>query len=290
MLKKRLIAILPIREQLLVQSICFKRFLPVGDPLIAVEYLNQWGIDELVVVDIRATVEGRKFDLGLIHAIAQRSLVPLTIGGGISSTDDMREIIKAGADKICINTAAFLTPQLIRDGAEIFGRQAIVVALDVRDEGNDCHRVYSHSGGASTNLEVTRAAKMAEEFGAGELFLQSIDRDGTKQGYDIALAKKVAKAVNIPVILCGGVGHSRHLLEGLHVSGIDAVCAGNFFHYTEQSVIVAKSFLQSRGIEIRLDTQCHYEGFQFDEQGRVLKKDDQALLQLRFQHVEDEKI
>lgn len=290
MLKKRLIAVLPIREQLLVQSICFERFLPVGDPLIAVDYLNRWGIDELVVVDIRATVEGRNFDLDLIRSIAQRSLVPLTIGGGIASTNQMREIIKAGADKICINSAAFLTPQLIRNGAEIFGSQAIVVALDIRKDGDGSYQVFTRSGENATNLEVTRAAKLAEEFGAGEIFLQNIDRDGTKQGYDIALAEKVAKAVKIPVILCGGVGHSGHLLEGLHISGIDAVCAGNFFHYTEQSVIVAKAFLQSRGIEMRLDTQCCYEGFQFDEQGRVLKKEDQALLQLRFQHVEDERI
>lgn len=283
MLKKRIVAVLTIKNEIVVQSIGFKRYLPVGDIGVCVEFLNQWGIDEIVLLDMEAGAEKRKPNCDLIREVSRKCFVPLTVGGGIRDLDDIKNLIYNGADKISINKAALDSPELIRGASAVFGNQCVVVSLDVKrsDKG---YEVFSESGKIPTGRNPVDSAVMAEEAGAGEIFLNSIDRDGAKIGYDLDLIKAVADAVSIPVIACGGAGHPEHFKELFAACGVSAAAAGNFFHFTEHSPIVLKSFLKKRGFDIRLDTYADYKDFEYGEDGRIVKMPDEYLERLRFKY------
>ncbi len=258
MLKKRLIPCILVRDGLVVQSINFKRYLPIGRPKIAIEYFNRWDVDEIVVLDISANKHDVDYLVELIGHISKIAFIPLSVGGGIQSTDDIEKLLKAGADKVCINTQAVLRPEFIRDAALIFGSQEIIVSIDVKR--NDCgdYEVFIHGGKESTGLHPVEWSQKAEELGAGEILLNSIDQDGTKVGYDVNLIRNVADKVKIPVIAIGGVGKVGHFPAAILQGGADAACAANIFHYIEHSTIQAKAAMKNAGIDVRIDSKVTY--------------------------------
>jgi len=285
MLKKRLISALLLRDELLVQSLGFRDYLPIGKAKIAVEFMTNWDIDEIILIDMTATAEGRKPNLELISTASRRCFVPLTVGGGISEVADIQAVIRAGADKVSVNSAAFRTPTFISDAANRFGRQCIVVSIDAKLNDAGKYEVFLDSGRTATGVSPVEWAQSCEKLGAGEILLNSIDRDGSRKGYDLALVSSVADAVGVPVIALGGVGVPRHFVEGLVEGRASAVAAGNFFQHFEHTTIVAKSFLQQAGVDIRLSTAAQYTSFVFDESGRILRKPDTELEQIWLQKV-----
>ncbi len=290
MLKKRLVSCLVLRNNLIVQSINFKRYLPVGKADIAIEFVANWDVDEIVLLDISAARNNTKPDLGLVSSISERCFVPLTVGGGIRELDDIKNLINAGADKISINSIALESPEFIRDASRFFGSQCIVVSIDALRNAAGKYEVFSFSGRNSVGMDPVSWAKQVEELGAGEIFLNSVDRDGSKMGYDLELIRAVSSAVTIPVIACGGVGKMEHLVEGILKGGASAVSAANIFHYLEHSTIIAKAQLRASGIDIRLNTEAKYEDFDFDAEGRILKKDEAVLERIWFEKHKVEKI
>jgi len=276
-LKKRLVACLLIRDGLLVQSIGFNRYLPIGRPKLPIEFVARWDVDEIVLLDMSATSENRVLDTGLLELLSSSCFVPLTVGGGVSAVDDVRKITSAGADKVAVNTHAVARPKLISEIADVFGNQCVVVSIDCRLEKDGRYQVYTHSGKNPTGLTVEEWAKQAETLGSGEIFLNSIDRDGSKLGYDIELIRRVSDSVSIPVIACGGVGSYMHFAPGIIEGHASAVAAGNIFHYIEHSTIVAKAHLLQSGVDIRLDSDATYMGHEFDESGRLIMLSDNRL-------------
>ncbi|MBT3405558.1 imidazole glycerol phosphate synthase subunit HisF [Candidatus Woesearchaeota archaeon] len=271
MLKKRLIPCIVIRDNIIVQSIGFSRYLPVGKVEVAVEFFMKWDVDEIIVLDITATRDGRKPNIDLINFFTEKCFLPLTVGGGINSLEDIRNTIKAGADKVAINTAAITNPEIIQQGARVFGSQAIIVSMDIKKNSENKHEIYIDSGKKPTGLDPVDFAKKAASLGAGEIFVNSIDRDGMKNGYDLDLLRMISAAVNIPVIACGGVGKMQHFAEGIIDGRVSAVSAANIFQHIEQSTIIAKAFMKKAGIDVRLISKANYDDFEFDELGRVLK-------------------
>ena len=290
MLKKRIVATLIIKNGIVVQSIGFKTYLPVGDPRVSVEFLSKWGIDEIILLDIDASPENRKPNFDLIRGVSKRIFVPLTVGGGIKTLEDIRKLLHCGADKISINKLALENPEIIKEAAEVFGNQCIVVSVDVKINRKGKYEIFSNSGNIATGLEPMSFAKKVEELGAGEIFVNSIDRDGSKLGYDLDLIKMVSDAVKIPVITCGGVKRPQDFLEGFIKGGVSACAAGNFFHFTEHSPIILKSFLIEKGIDVRLDTYANYKDVNFMENGRIAKRPEDYLDKLRFEYISEEVI
>lgn len=282
MLKKRLVACLLIKNGLIVQSIGFNRYLPIGHPQFPIEFVVKWDVDEIVLLDISATSKKQVIDISLLQLLSGFCFIPLTVGGGIQSVQDARKIIRAGADKISLNTQALATPQLISDIANVFGSQCVVVSIDCRQETDGSYRVYTNSGKNRTNLTPIQWAKQVEKLGAGEIFLNSIDRDGSKKGYDTNLIRMVTEAVSLPVIACGGVGSYKDFASGILDGGASAVAASNIFHYIEHSTIVAKAHLIQAGIDIRLDGEAKYEGREFDENGRLMMLPAHQLYDIQF--------
>ena len=290
MLKQRLIASITVRRGIAVQSIGFRRFLPIGRPEIVAENLNRWGVDEIVLLDISAPREGRGPDRALIEAVAAKAYVPVTVGGGIRTVVDVRNVVQWGADKVAINTAAIADPRLVDRAAERFGRQCVVCSIDAVADTDGAHQVVTEAGSRATGRDPVEIARIMEEHGAGEILLNAVHRDGAKCGYDRRLIERVTAAVTIPVIVLGGVGHPRHFLEGARIAGVSAVAAGNFFYFTEHSVLTAKAYLADAGIGLRHDSYADYRGRAFDEQGRIAKRDDRELENLVFTHYPDEVI
>lgn len=270
MLKKRLIACLLIKDGLIVQSIGFKKYLPIGNPKYPLEFVVKWDVDEIVLLDMSASPEKRILDLKLLEVLSKSCFVPLTVGGGIRNVEDVRKLIRAGADKVSINSSAIDNPKLITEIADIFGSQCAVVSMDCKLDSDGTYRVYKNSGKEKTKLAAAQWAKEVESFGAGEIFLNSIDRDGSKTGYDVNLIKEITDAVSIPVIACGGVGDFSHFASGIKEGGASAVAAGNIFHYIEHSTIVAKMNLLQSDLDIRMDSEATYQGRKFDENGRLM--------------------
>lgn len=268
MLSKRIIGSLIVKDGIVVQSLGFKRYLPVGSPEVAVEFLNQWGVDEIVVLDITASKEGEP-DYTLIEQLARKTRVPLAVGGGIRTVEAMRRLIAGGADKLVLNTAAKEHSELISQTAAVFGEQCIVVSIDV----------HEGPGGAT---EARERALEAQKRGAGEILIRCIERDGSKRGLDMELVGAVADAVQIPVIAAGGVGSAAHIRE-VFTSSVDAVAVGNMLHFSEHSVITLKQELRQAGVLVRLDTYATYDGFDF-EADRPQKRDDEYLSKLRFEY------
>lgn len=251
MLAKRIIPCLDIDNGRVVKGTNFVNLVDAGDPVEQAKYYEQEKADELVFLDITASSDNRAIVLDIVRSVAEEVFIPFTVGGGIRTTDDMRKILVAGADKIGINTAAVTNPQLISDGARMFGNQCIVVAVDAKQRGKNSWEVYIHGGRTPTGIDVVDWVKKAEALGAGEFLLTSMDGDGTKDGYDIALTRAVTDAVRIPVIASGGAGTMEHLYDVLDQGNADAVLAASIFHFREMTVKQTKDYLAGRGITVR---------------------------------------
>lgn len=251
MLAKRIIPCLDVDRGRVVKGVNFVDIRDAGDPVENAEIYNKQGADEIIFLDITASSDRRDIIIDVVERTAERVFVPLTVGGGIRNLDDIRGILRAGADKVSINTAAVENPALVSKGADRFGSQCIVVAIDAKQKGGSWE-VYIHGGRTPTGLDVLDWAKKAEEMGAGEFMLTSMDRDGTKDGYDLRLTRTVSQLVNIPVIASGGVGTLEHVYQGLTEGLADAVLAASIFHYNEFTVGDVKAYLRERGVSVRL--------------------------------------
>lgn len=290
MLKKRITAVLVVKDQVLVQSIGFRRYLPVGSVDVSVEFLSKWGIDEIILLDISATPQRQAPRFDVIERISNRVFVPLTVGGGITTLEDVRKLVHAGADKVSINTAALVNPQFVTEAAKVFGVQCIVVSMDVRRHPDGRYEVFGDSGKQATGRDPVAWAREIERLGAGEILVNSIDRDGMKTGYDLELLNRIVADVRVPVIYCGGVGKVQDFADGIRC-GASAVAAANYFHFTEHSPIVLKSQLVEAGLDIRLDTHPRYEHCGLESvTGRLAKRDAEYLNKLRFEYQKDELI
>ncbi len=250
MLAKRIIPCLDVKDGRVVKGINFVGLRDAGDPVEVAARYDEEGADELTFLDITASHEKRPILLDVVRRTAETVFMPLTVGGGVRETADIRELLKSGADKVSINTAAVARPELVREAAERFGTQCIVVAIDAKQAG-DRWEVFTHGGRNPTGLDAVEWARRMEGYGAGEILLTSMDRDGTKLGYDLALTRAIAEAVRIPVIASGGAGTLSHLYEGL-TAGADAALAASIFHYREFTVREAKEYLATWGVAVRL--------------------------------------
>ncbi len=253
MLAKRIIPCLDVKGGRVVKGVRFVDLRDAGDPVEAALAYDTQGADELVFLDITASHEERQVMLDVVRRTAEGIYMPLTVGGGIRSVDDVRALLRAGADKVSLNTAAIQRPDVIRDAAERFGSQCIVVAIDARRE-RDRWGVYTHGGRRPTGLDAVDWALDATRLGAGEILLTSMDRDGTKDGYDLELTRAIADAVSVPVIASGGAGSLEHLVEGVVDGHADAVLAASIFHFGLHTIAEAKRYLRERGVEVRLET------------------------------------
>jgi cyclase len=238
-------------EGRVVKGMNFVNLKDAGDPVVNAKAYEKQLADELCFLDITASHEKRRTILNVIEGVAREVFMPLTAGGGIRSIQDIRDVLLAGADKVTINTAAIERPEIVREASDVFGSQCICVAIDAKRSATG-FEVYTYGGRKPTGVEAIGWAKKVEELGAGEILLTSMDRDGTKIGYDIPLTKAISEAVNIPVIASGGVGNLEHLYEGLVDGRADAVLAASIFHYREYTVIEAKEYLRERGVAVRL--------------------------------------
>jgi len=252
MLTKRIIPCLDVNRGRVVKGVKVLNLVDAGDPVEAAYEYNLAGADEVVFLDITASHEKRKTIVDVVRRTAEKVFIPLTVGGGIRTTDDMELILKNGADKTSVNTAAVLNPKLIKDGAKKFGSQCIVLAVDAKRDGRGSWEVYTHGGRTATGLDAVEWIKKAVGLGAGEILLTSMDADGTKAGYDIELNRAVSEAVNVPVIASGGAGSPEHMLHVLKEGKADAVLAASIFHYKEYTVKSVKQYLKKRGVAIRL--------------------------------------
>ncbi len=250
MLTKRIIPCLDVKGGRVVKGIRFKDLSEVGDPAELAERYERDGADEVVFLDITATLEGRRTILETARRTAERLFIPLTIGGGIRSYEDVMETLRAGADKVSINTAAVLTPRLVSEVARDFGSQCVVVAIDTKREAGG-HRVYTHAGSRPSGLDTVEWARRAAELGAGEILLTSMDADGTTDGYDVEVTAAVAEAVPIPVIASGGCGSADHIHEVLTRGRADAALAASIFHYGTAPVGAVKDILRRKGVPVR---------------------------------------
>lgn len=289
MLKTRLIAVVVIKGEVAVQSYEFKRYLPIGDPRVVVDYLNRWGVDEIVLLDIDATRGSRRPNFELLKACAHLCHVPVAFGGGIASLDDVSAAIYSGADKVVINSAALRLPSVVSDGALRFGNQSIIAAIDARSCGQGRYEAFGHSGTIPAACSPTELAKKFEASGAGEVLVTSIDRDGSKRGYDLELVTQIQSAVSLPVIACGGVGHPTHFLDAARIR-VSGLAAANFFNHSEHSVLVAKRYLSAAGASVRLDHDAEKDRDRFDELGRTDKKEDPYLDSLYIERFVEEVI
>ena len=251
MLKRRLIPVLILREGMVVQSVQFKHTNIIHwKPLTAVDFFNKWAVDEIVILDVTRNEKKRQLFHEIVSGLSRKCFVPLTVGGWIKSLDDVLYLLRTGADKVVINTEAFRRPELISECSSVVGKQCMVVSIDVKVNGNN-YEVYIDRGREATGTSPSDWAKRAEEMGAGEIFLNCIERDGFREGYDLKLLQKVVQSVKIPVIAMGGVLNWQHLVDGIKIGGADAVAAANIFHYTEHSTKKAKDFLRNSGIDVR---------------------------------------
>jgi cyclase len=237
---------------MVVQSVQFKHTNVIHwKPLTAVDFFNRWAVDEIVILDVTRNKKKRQKFLDVVLGLSNKCFVPLTVGGWVDSVDEVRQLLRLGADKVVINTEAVRKPHLITECASVVGSQCIVVSIDVKVHGNGSYEVYIDRAREPTGLSPIEWAANAQERGAGEIFLNCIDRDGFRQGYDLTLLKSVVEKVDIPVIAMGGVLTWQHLVAGVIIGGADAVAAANIFHYTEHSTKKAKEFMRQAGIDVR---------------------------------------
>jgi cyclase len=253
MLSKRVIPCLDVDRGRVVKGVKFVNIKDAGDPVELASLYDREGADEIVFLDITASHEERKTIIDVAARTAEKVFIPFTVGGGIRTLEDIRNLLKTGCDKVSINTAAVQNPRFIQEAAEKFGSQCIVVAIDAKKSGNQKWEVYTHGGRKATGIDAVEWAKKVEQLGAGEILLTSMDRDGTKEGYDIELTRSISQAVNIPVIASGGAGKLEHFAEVIKEADADAVLAASLFHYGELRIREVKEYLASQGIPVRLD-------------------------------------
>ncbi|MGQ9531296.1 MAG: imidazole glycerol phosphate synthase subunit HisF [Desulfotomaculales bacterium] len=252
MLTKRIIPCLDVTAGRVVKGVNFVNLRDAGDPVELAAFYDREGADELVFLDITASSDGRAILLDVVRRTAEQVFIPFTVGGGLRTLEDIRAILAAGADKVSLNTAAVRDPALVARAAGRFGSQCVVVAIDARRAGPGRWEVYIHGGRTPTGIDAVAWARRVQELGAGEILLTSMNRDGTKDGYDLELTRAVAEAVRIPVIASGGAGTLEHLAQGLREGRADAVLAASIFHFGEYSIRQAKEYLKSRGIPVRM--------------------------------------
>jgi len=251
MLAKRIIPCLDVDKGRVVKGVKFQNLRDAGDPVEVAKSYEEQSADELVFLDITASAEERKIMIEVVQRVAETIFIPFTVGGGVSSLEDIRKLLSAGADKVSINTAAVKNPQLIYESAKRFGSQCIVVAIDAKRSERGWE-VYIHGGRTPTGLDAVEWAKRVESLGAGEILLTSMDADGTKKGYDIELCRAVASAVSIPVIASGGAGTMEHFYEVFTQTNVDAALAASLFHFKEVSIPELKAYLKNKGVHVRL--------------------------------------
>jgi len=252
MLAKRIIPCLDVNAGRVVKGVNFVDLRDAGDPVEIARRYDEQGADEITFLDITASSDERDTILHVVEEVAKRVFIPLTVGGGVRSVEDVRRLLNAGADKVSINTAAVNNPQLITDAADKVGSQCIVVAIDAKTVAPGKWHVFTHGGRNDTGFDAVEWAKRVTALGAGEILLTSMDRDGTKSGFDLELTRAVSDAVSIPVIASGGVGNLEHLADGVSIGHADAVLAASIFHFGQHTVREAKELMRARGIEVRL--------------------------------------
>lgn len=252
MLAKRIIPCLDVTAGRVVKGVSFVELRDAGDPVEIARRYDDQGADELTFLDITASSDDRGIIFRIIEQVASQVFIPMTVGGGVREVGDVRDLLNAGADKVSINTSAVLNPQLVADASGRYGSQCIVVAIDAKQVAAGRWEVYTHGGRKATGLDAVAWAKRMQSLGAGEILLTSMDRDGQKCGFDLALTRAVTDALEIPVIASGGVGNLQHLADGVKKGGADAVLAASIFHFGEYTVLQAKQFMAAQGIEVRL--------------------------------------
>jgi cyclase len=251
-LAKRIIPCLDVTAGRVVKGVNFVELRDAGDPVEIARRYDEQGADELTFLDITASSDERDLILHIIEAVASQVFIPLTVGGGVRVVEDVRRLLNAGADKVSINTSAVTNPQLVQDAADRYGSQCIVVAIDAKRAGDNKWEVYTHGGRKNTGLDAVDWARNMQRLGAGEILLTSMDRDGTRSGFDLALTRAVSDAISIPVIASGGVGGLQDLADGVKTGHADAVLAASIFHYGQHTVQEAKRYMAERGIAVRL--------------------------------------
>lgn len=251
MLTKRVIPCLDVADGRVVKGVQFQNLRDAGDPVATAKGYGDDGADELAVLDISASIEGRKTTSQLINQIASQVFIPLMVGGGISELEDIKQLLRAGADKVSINSAAVANPDFIRKAADAFGSQCITVALDVKRNDANNWKVYTHGGKRRTNLDALEWAQQVVKLGAGEILLTSMDNDGSLNGFDLELTRQISRAITVPVIASGGVGKLEHLADGITKGHADAVLAASIFHFNQYTIKQAKELLSKRGISVR---------------------------------------
>jgi cyclase len=252
MLAKRIIPCLDVNAGRVVKGVNFVELRDAGDPVEIARRYDDQGADEITFLDITASSDDRDIILHIVEACADQVFIPLTVGGGVRKVEDVRRLLNAGADKVSMNTAAVQNPQLVAEASGKVGSQCIVVAIDAKQTAPGRWQVFTHGGRKNTGIDAIDWARQVEQLGAGEILLTSMDRDGTKVGFDLALTRAIADAVGIPVIASGGVGNLQHLADGVTEGRADAVLAASIFHYGEYTVRQAKEYMRDRGIEVRL--------------------------------------
>ena len=252
MLAKRIIPCLDVKDGRVVKGVKFLHLRDAGDPVEIAKRYSDEGADEITFLDITASHEKRNIMIDVVERTAGQVFVPLTVGGGVRTLDDVRRLLLAGADKVAINTAAVFDPDFVKRASDKFGSQCIVIAIDARKSSDSSWKVYTHGGRNQTGIDAIEWARRMEQFGAGEILLTSMDKDGTKDGYDLELTETISKTVGIPVIASGGAGNLLHLFEGLTQGEADAVLVASIFHYGEYTINEAKLFLIERGIRLRV--------------------------------------
>ena len=252
MLKKRIIPCLDVKNGRVVKGINFINLVDAGNPVEQAKIYSDGGADEVCFLDITASNENRDILLDTVQKTAEQCFVPLTVGGGVRSIQDIRNLLMAGADKVSINTAAIKNPNFIKEAALKFGSQCIVVAIDAKKTGNNKWNVFTHGGRQATELDVLEFALLAQNNGAGEILLTSMDKDGTKSGYDLELTKAISSSLNVPVVASGGVGTLDHIKDGIVKGGASAVLAASIFHFGEFSIAEVKEYLNSQSVSVRI--------------------------------------
>ena len=252
MLKIRIIPCLDVKNGRIVKGVNFKNLKDAGDPVLTAQVYDELGADEICFLDIAATLENRDVTLDLVRKTSEKCFIPITVGGGIRTIEDIRHLLLNGADKVSFNSAAIRDPDIISTAANKFGSQCIVVAIDAKKTKNDKWEIFSHGGTKETGIEAVSFAKDMQERGAGEILLTSMDKDGTKDGYDIELTKLISDSLNIPVIASGGAGKLEHFKSVLEKGKASAILAASIFHFGEISIKQVKSYLRSEGIPVRM--------------------------------------
>ena len=252
MLKTRIIPCLDVHDGRVVKGVNFINLVDAGDPVEQARVYDEQGADEICFLDITASSEDRDTLYNVVSQTAQQCFMPLTVGGGVRSIEDVRKLLIAGADKVSINTAAINRPEVVSEASEKFGRQCIVVAIDAKHNQSDGYQIFTHGGRTSTGINAIDWAKRVVELGAGEILLTSMDRDGTGNGFDIGLTKKISESVSVPVIASGGVGNLDHMVEGIRDGMASAVLAASIFHFGKYSIAEAKKYMRNAGLNVRI--------------------------------------